>query len=155
MPARYAVSAGLARSQSAIPRGLDREQGSLHTAEYTFACRIAISAWRARIGHLCVSLWAGRRAGEAVEEGRDVAAEQVGLLGGGEVAAAGHGCPPEDVVQALGPLAGRRAIIDELVGEDSDRGGHRDRVGGAQFGCQPPVVHVVPHGGRDRLGGPV
>ena len=43
-------------------------------------CGIGLA--RARIGQLCVSLWAGRRAGEAVEETRDVAAEQVGLLGG-------------------------------------------------------------------------
>jgi hypothetical protein len=34
MPATYAASAGLARPQSAIARGLDHEHGSLHTAEY-------------------------------------------------------------------------------------------------------------------------
>jgi hypothetical protein len=33
MPATYAASAGLATPQSAIARGLDREHGSLHTAD--------------------------------------------------------------------------------------------------------------------------
>ena len=68
---------------------------------------------------------------EVVEEGCDVTAEQVGLLGGWEVAAAGHGRPPADVVQTFGPLAGRRAIVDELV-EDSNRRRHRYHVGQAQ-----------------------
>jgi hypothetical protein len=34
MPATYAASAELARPQSAFARGLDREHGSLHIAEY-------------------------------------------------------------------------------------------------------------------------
>ncbi|HXP58710.1 MAG TPA: mycofactocin oligosaccharide methyltransferase MftM [Streptosporangiaceae bacterium] len=103
---------------------------------------------------LSASFRADRRAG-VVEEGGDVAAEQVRLLGGWEVAAARHGRPPADVIEAFGPLAGRRAVVDELVRKDSYRGGHRDPVGGTQFGGQPPVVHVVPHGGRDRLSRPV
>src|SRR6202042_3980040 len=77
-----------------------------------------------------------------------------GRLGGWEVAAAGHGRPPVDVVQAFGPLAGRRAVVDELV-KDGYRGGHGNRVGQAQPGGQRPVVDVVPDGGCDRLGGPV
>ena len=59
--------------------------------------------------------WGRPFCGEVVEEGCDVAAEQVGLLGGWEVAAAGHGRPPADVVQTFGPLAGRRAVVDELA----------------------------------------
>src|SRR6201999_3638995 len=74
---------------------------------------------------------------------------------GREVAAARHGRPPADVVQALGPLAGRRAGVDELVREDRYRGGEGTRVGGAQLGGQPPVVDVVTDRGRDRLGDPV
>ena len=62
------------------------------------------------------------------EERRDVAGEQLGLLGGGEVAAARHRRPPADVVEALGPLARRLALGDELVGEDGDRGRHADEV---------------------------
>jgi len=42
------------------------------------------------------------------------------LLGGWEVAATGHGRPPADVVQAFGPLAGRRAVVDELVKDSFD-----------------------------------
>src|SRR4029077_20810780 len=136
------------------PKGSDLIFDHPYNAEYSLACRVAISApVRAQISQLSASLWAGRRA-EVVEEGCDVAAEQVGLLGGWEVAAAGHGRPPADVVQAFGPLAGRRAIVDELV-EDSYRGGHPNRVGQTQLGRQPPVVHVVPDRGGDRLGGPV
>jgi hypothetical protein len=78
-----------------------------------------------------------------------------GFLGGWEMPATGHGRPPADVVKTFGPLAGRRAVVDELVSKDSYRCGHRNRVGQAQFGFQPPVVNVVPDGGRDRLGGPV
>src|SRR5215471_5708561 len=85
---------------------------------------------------------------EVVEEGCDVAAEQAGYLGGWEVAAAGHGCPPADVVEAFGPLPGRGAVVDELV-EDGDRGGHRDQVAPAQLAGQPAVVGVVADGGRD------
>jgi HEAT repeats/HEAT repeat associated with sister chromatid cohesion len=88
------------------------------------------------------SFRAGRRGGQVVEESCDVTAEQVGLLGGWEVAATGHGRPPADVVQTFGPLAGRRAVVDELVSKDSYRRGHRNRVGQAQFGCQPPVVQI-------------
>src|SRR5215469_4537038 len=91
---------------------------------------------------------------EAVEEGCDVAAEQAGYLGGREVAATGHGCPPADVVETFGPFPGRGAVVDELV-KDRYRGGHRHHVGAAQFVCEPSVVDVVPYGGRDRLGGPV
>src|SRR6266516_1522330 len=63
----------------------------------------------------------GRRA-QIVEEGCDVAAEQARFLGGWEVAAAGHGRPPADVVEALGPFSGRGAVVDELV-KDGYRGG--------------------------------
>src|SRR5580704_12444258 len=114
-----------------------------------FAC-LAVgmpAAAREQICRLSASLRAGLSA-EVVEEGGDVAAEQVGLLGGWEVAAAGHGCPPADVVQTLGPLAGRRAVVDELV-KDGYRGGHGNRVGQAQPGGQRPVVDVVPDGGCD------
>src|SRR6202020_3164674 len=92
---------------------------------------------------------------QVVEEGGDVAAEQAGFLGGWEVAAAGHRRLPADVVQPLGPLAGRRPVVNELGTKDSYRGGHGNRVGGTQFGGQPPVVRVVLDGGRDRLGSPV
>src|SRR5215471_19541164 len=72
----------------------------------------------------------GRALGrEVLEEGSDVAAERAGLLDGREVTAAGHGRPPADVVEPLGPLAGGRAVVDELVREDGHRGRHRDRVG--------------------------
>src|SRR5215472_8168037 len=91
---------------------------------------------------------------EVVEEGCDVAAEQAGYLGGREVAATGHGCPPADVVEAFGPFSRRGAVVDELV-KDGYRGGHRNHVGEAQFVCQASVVDVVAYGGRDRLGGPV
>src|SRR6185295_160978 len=83
----------------------------------------------------------GRRA-QIVEEGCDVAAEQAGYLGGCEVAATAHGCPPADVVEAFGPFSGRGAVVDELV-KDGYRGGHRNHVGEAQFVCQPSVVDVV------------
>ena len=96
-----------------------------------FAC-LAVgmpAAAREQICRFRASFRAGLGA-EVVEEGGDVAAEQAGLLGGREVAAAGHGCPPADVVQAFGPLAGRRAVVDELV-KDGYRGGHCNRVGQA------------------------
>jgi hypothetical protein len=73
-----------------------------------------------QICQLSASFWAGCHAG-VVEEGCDVAAEHVGFLGGWEVAAAGHGRPPADVVQALGPLVGWRAVVDELVTENGYR----------------------------------
>jgi len=60
-------------------------------------------------------------------------------------------CPPlgmgvhrRMLYRTLGPLAGRRAVVDELMGEDRYCGGYGDYIGEAQFGCQPPVVHVVP-----------
>src|SRR5580700_5684442 len=104
-------------------------RGSEHAERRIFAC-LAVgmpAAARGQICRLSASLRAGRRA-EVVEEGGDVAAEQVGLLGGWEVAAAGHGRPPVDVVQAFGPLAGRRAVVDELV-KDGYRGGHGNSIG--------------------------
>ena len=63
--------------------------------------------------------------GERAEELADVAREQLGLLGGREVAAARHRRPADDVEEPLGPLARRRALGDQLVGEQRDRG--RDR----------------------------
>ncbi len=89
------------------------------------------------------------------EEGRDVAGEALGLFGGGEVAAPRHWCPLTDVVKTFGPLARRGALGDELVGEHGDRGRHLDEIIRAHRDSEPPVVEVVPDGGRDRLGNPV
>src|SRR2546422_1944763 len=55
------------------------------------------------------------------EEGCDIAAEPLGLLDRGEVPSARHRGPPAHVVQALGPLAGRRSIVD--LQNAADRGG--------------------------------
>src|SRR5260370_15676003 len=92
---------------------------------------------------------------EFVEEGGDVAGEQLGFLDRGKVAAAGHGRPPADVVKTFRPFAGRVAIVDVLVREDSDPGRHRHNVRRPHLRREPPVVYIVPPRGRDRLGGPV
>src|SRR5690242_3945462 len=58
------------------------------------------------------------------EERGDVAGDQLGLLGGGEVTAAGHHGPAADVIQALGPFPGRLALGNEHVREHRHRGRH-------------------------------
>src|SRR6202044_3592201 len=87
------------------------ELQSAQIAEYLLAPRLGISAGAGTDNRSSASFRAGRRAG-VVEEGCDVAAEQVGFLGGWEVAAARHGRPLADVIEAFGPLAGRRAVVD-------------------------------------------
>ena len=70
------------------------------------------------------------------EELGDVAGEQLGLLGGREVAAARHHRPAPDVVEALGPLARRRALGDVLVREHRDRGRDADEVVRTDLVCR-------------------
>jgi len=81
---------------------------------------------------------------EIAEERRDIAGEQFRLLGRSEMTALAHRRPPADVVQPLGPLARRAAVVDELVSEYGDRRGDRDAITRAQRG-QPPVVRVIAH----------
>src|SRR3989442_14005161 len=82
------------------------------------------------------------------EEGCDIAAEPLGLLDRDEVPSARHRGPPAHVVQALGPLAGRRSVVDKLVGEDGDPGRHADEVPQPERDTEPPVVEVVPDARR-------
>jgi hypothetical protein len=68
MPVTYAASAGLATPQSAIARDLDREHGSLHTADSVFTNRSPgyMSAARRISGSARLAGWAGIAADERV-----------------------------------------------------------------------------------------
>src|SRR4051794_17683563 len=72
------------------------------------------------------------------EGGAELVAEELGLLPGGEVAAAVELVEVDEVVRVglLGPAA-RRLV--ELVGEDADRVGDRDRLGVEEIGLVLPV----------------
>src|SRR5262247_2970278 len=91
------------------------------------------------------------------EERGDVAGEEFGFFGGGEVAAGGHYGPAADLIEAFGPFPGRLAFGYEGVREDRDGGGHPGKVAGAEARLALPaaVVVVVAHRGGDGAGDPV
>ena len=79
------------------------------------------------------------------EELRDIAGEQLRLLGGREVAAARHHRPAPDVVEPLGPLARRRALGDVFVREHGYGGRDADEVVRTDRRAVPAFVVVVAH----------
>jgi len=62
------------------------------------------------------------------KEHGDVAGEEFGFFGRGEVPAAAHRGPLPDVLQAREPLPWRLALGDEVIREIRDGGGHRNEV---------------------------
>src|SRR6266542_5431612 len=76
------------------------------------------------------------------EERGDVAGEEFGFLGWGEVAAGGHYGPVADVIQAFGPFPGRLAFGYEHVGEDRHGGRHPGEVAGAELRLALPAAVV-------------
>src|SRR5262245_30492010 len=87
----------------------------------------------------------------------DIAGEQLGLFGCGEVPTARHRCPPAHVVQAFGPLTGRYALIDEVTREDRDASWYFDELVWSDPDSEAPVVvvEIVAHRRCDRLGDPI
>src|SRR5262245_37329321 len=56
------------------------------------------------------------------EERDDIAGDEFGFLGGGEVPASRHDSPAADVIEPLGPFPWRFPLGDQRMGEDRDRG---------------------------------
>src|SRR5207245_5011978 len=91
------------------------------------------------------------------EERGDIAGDEFGCFGGGEVAAAGHDGPAADGVEALGPFPGRLAFGDERMRKDRDGGRRPDDVMWAEPWLALPaaVVVIVADRGGDGGGDPV